>query len=110
LALQLSGGETVPALTAMAMAVARAGDPVAAREFVERALSSNSDPATAARFAAMPLVALGEVEQALRLLESIRPRGVLLRATLRMPGFDPIRSDSRFQALLEGGGDIELAR
>ncbi len=105
MALQLSGGETVPALTAMALALARAGDSVGARGFVERALSSNSDPATAARFAAMPLVALGEVEQTLRLLESIRPRGVLLRANLRMPEFDPIRSNPRFQALQEPDGN-----
>ncbi|MCZ6699012.1 MAG: protein kinase, partial [Planctomycetota bacterium] len=89
LALQLSGGETVPALTAMAMAAARSGDSVAARGFVERALSSNSDPATTARFVGMALLALGEVERALVLLEHTRPRGVLLRATLRMPEYDP---------------------
>ncbi len=71
----------------------------------ERALGSNSDPTTTGRFVAMPLVAMGEVEQALRLLESIRPRGVLLRATLRMPEFDPIRSDPRFQALQEPNGN-----
>ena len=85
----------------MAMALARAGDSVGARGFIERALSSNSDPTTAARFVAMALVAMGEVEEALRLLESSRHRGVLLRAPLRMPAFDPIRSNPRFQALRE---------
>ncbi len=105
LALRMSGGETVPALTAMAMAVARAGDSVAARRFVERALGSDADPTTAARFVAMPLVVMGEVEEALRLLESIRPRGVLLWANLRMPEFDPIRSNPRFQALQESDGN-----
>ena len=103
MALQLGGGENVPALTAMA--VARSGDSVAARAFVERALGSNSDPTTTARFVAMALVALGEVEQTLRLLESVRPRGVLLRATLRMPEFDPIRSKPRLQALQEPSGN-----
>ena len=44
-------------------------------------------------------------EQALLLLESIRPRGVLLRAALRMPEFDPIRSNPRFQALQEPSGN-----
>ena len=100
LALRLSGGETVPALTAMAMAVARAGDSVAAQGLVERALSPIADPATSARFAALALVGLDD-HRAFQLLESIRPRGVLLRATLRMPEFDPIRSHPRFQALLE---------
>ncbi len=106
LALQMSGGETVPALTAMAMAAARAGDSAAARGFVERALSSDSDRATTARFVAMALVAMGDIEQALRLLrESNRTQGVLLRANLRMAEFDPIRSNPRFQALQESDGN-----
>ena len=101
LALRLSGGETVPALTAMAMAAARAGDSVAARGFVERALSGIADHATTARFVAMALVASGQIERAFQLLESVRLRGVLFRETLRMPEFDPIRANPRFQALLE---------
>ena len=100
MALQLGGGENVHAFTAMAMAVARSGDSVAARGFAERALGSGSDPTTAARFGTMALVAMGEVEQALRLLESL-PQSVLLRASLRMPEFDPVRSNPRFQALQE---------
>lgn len=99
MALQLSGGETVPALTAMAMA--RLGDTVAARGLVERALNSDADSATAARFVAMALVELGEIDRTFGLLESVRPRGVLLRANLRMPEFDAVQDHPRFQALLK---------
>jgi serine/threonine-protein kinase len=100
LALRLSGGEPVHALTAMAMAVARAGDSTAARGFVERALRiAKKSAAAPARFGAMALVGLDD-DRAVRLLERIRPRGVLFRATLRMPEFDPIRDHPRFQALL----------
>ncbi len=106
MALQLSGGEAVPALTATAMALARLGDTVAARGLVERALSSNADSATAARFVSMALVELGEIDRAFGLLESFRHRGVLLRATLRMPEFDPVRSNPRIQALLKGGANF----
>ena len=100
LALRLSGEESVPALTGLAMAINRAGDTIAALGVVERALRASDDPTTSARFAAMALVGLDD-DRALRMLENMRPRGVLLRATLRMPEFDPIRSNPRLQALLE---------
>ena len=100
LALQLSGGENVHALVATAMAVARAGDTDAAQALVERALGSGVNPATLARFVPMALVALGDIDRALSLLESVRTRDVLLRAALRMPEFDAVRDHPRFQALL----------
>jgi hypothetical protein len=84
----------------MAMAVARAGDSTAAQGFVERALRFAKESAAApARFGAMALVGLDD-DRAVRMLERMRPRGVLFRATLRMPEFDPIRDHPRFQALL----------
>ena len=49
--------------------------------------------------AAMGLVGLDD-ERALRLLEDIRPRGKVFWSHLRVPEYDPIRSNPRFQALL----------
>ena len=47
------------------------------------------------------LLAHGERERALRLLESLQPRGPVLGFALRWPTCDPLRSDPRFQRLVE---------
>ncbi len=104
-AVRLSRGDNAYALTTMALAVARAGDTIAARGLVDDALSMLNDPVTnpLAAVVAMGLVGLDD-ERALELLEGVRPRGMVFWSHLRAPEFDPIRSSPRFQALLEVDG------
>ena len=110
LALRFSGGDSVQALAALSLAAGAAGDLSAAREFAEHGIRATEDLTTQVfktGWLAMALVASGDTERALQLLEGVRPRGRFLWAFLRAPEFDPIRSDTRFQSLLEGS---EVAR
>src|SRR5207245_8957063 len=47
------------------------------------------------------LDALGQRDRALGVLERLRPRGVQLWSNLRYPEFDPLRSNPRFQRVLD---------
>jgi hypothetical protein len=48
----------------------------------------------------MALVALGEHDAAIDLLERVQPRGAKLWFGLRMPEFDAVRAHPRFQRLV----------
>ena len=94
----------------LAMVEARAGDTVAGRARVERVQQSfpstgsaaaSSVHARQAHALGMALVAVGELDRALDLLERASPRGAQLWLYLFGPEFDPIRSRPRFQRLLE---------
>lgn len=52
------------------------------------------------RAVAAALVALGDTQKALDVLESVHPRGPWYAAALRDPAFDKTRSSSRFRALI----------
>jgi TolB-like protein/Flp pilus assembly protein TadD len=82
----------------------RTGDTSAARERVERLLrSEHANRATVAQnwYLAATLVALGDRDRAIRLLERLGPRDPRLWFRLRYPELDPVRSDPRFQRLVE---------
>jgi TolB-like protein/Tfp pilus assembly protein PilF len=82
----------------------RAGDTSAARERVERLLRSehaNRPTPLPKWYLAATLVALGDRDRAIRLLERLGPRGPRLWFRLRFPELDPVRSDPRFQRLVE---------
>jgi len=84
---------------------AQAGDTARARERVERLLRSEASAdhpsILMGWYIGMALVGLGDHQRALDFLERVSPRGGKLWFGLRMPEFDPIRSDLRFQRLLE---------
>ena len=50
---------------------------------------------------AWALLAVGEQERGLSLLERVTPRGAALWFWLRSPGFDPVRSQPRFKRIVE---------
>jgi hypothetical protein len=83
---------------------AATGDSAAARagaEALARGVSGTApiEPSLGTNVAAA-LLAVGERVRCLDLLERVRPRGAFLWFTLRDPGWDPIRTDPRFQRLV----------
>jgi len=84
---------------------ALSGDTAAARARLARVAALLSDPTRsnylAAFGVAMAYVRLGDRARALSVLEDARPRGLRIWFLTRDPGFDPIRQDPRFRALVE---------
>lgn len=104
-ALRTGGGDSSIGNALLAMASARGGDTVTARALVSRALWAFPDSVLPALIEerlipAVALVALGDREGALGLLERVHPRGATLWSGLRAPDFDPIRAEPRFQRLV----------
>lgn len=102
-AMRLGAGDELAAAV-LTLAEVRAGDTLAARARLERALRGiphlERPGPTEALFGAA-LVALGDRERALDFLERVGPRGVQLVFELRAPEFDDIRSHPRFQRIVE---------
>jgi serine/threonine-protein kinase len=84
---------------------ASAGDTAAARARLERLVAELPDPRhpsyTAAQWLSLGFLRSGDRERALALLEAARPQGQFLWNVLRDPGFDPLRNEPRFRALVE---------
>ncbi len=103
-AVRLSPGFSFPAEAALALVDVRSSDTVAARSRVERLVREAGDldrPTSEMYWLGTALVALGEQERALDLLERVRPRGARLWYHLRSPEFDSIRAHPRYQRLVE---------
>ena len=86
----------------LAMLDAAAGDSGSARARVARLVREvpvSDRPTSGNYWLSAALVAIGERERALALLERIRPRGIKLWFYLRYPEFDPLRGDPRFQQI-----------
>src|SRR3989442_1719113 len=101
-AVRLSPGVTVPGEAVLAMLDAAAGDSGSARARVARLAReapASDRPTSGNYWLSAALVAIGERERALALLERIRPRGIKLWFYLRYPEFDPLRGDPRFQQI-----------
>jgi tetratricopeptide (TPR) repeat protein len=87
----------------MAVVELRAGDTLAARRRVEPLVDHLLASHQATEFDAwlgIPLLALGEGERALDLLE-LAPRGPWLMWILRLPEFDVLRDNPRFHRIVE---------
>jgi tetratricopeptide (TPR) repeat protein/tRNA A-37 threonylcarbamoyl transferase component Bud32 len=100
LALTLDTVYSAPARSLLAMVHAARGDRSRANQEIRKAMADlpEGDVApTEVRFIAVALVALGLKDQALSLIERARPRGATLWFYLTASGFDPIRSEPRFQ-------------
>jgi len=91
-------------LAPLAAVAAHAGDSVAARQLMDRALArfaSRSVGPLVGQMLAMGLVAAGRSAEALEALERVEPRGLALWWATQAPELDPLRSEPRFQRLSE---------
>jgi TolB-like protein/Tfp pilus assembly protein PilF len=87
---------------ALAQVEARTGDTRDARTRLERLLRERPTPdLEEGQYIIVALDALGQRDRALGVLERLRPRGVQLWSNLRYPEFDPLRSNPRFQRVLD---------
>jgi len=87
---------------ALAQVEARTGDTLDARTRLERLLRERPTPdLEEGQYVIVALDALGQRDRALGVLEQLHPRGVQLWSNLRYPEFDPLRSNPRFQRVLD---------
>jgi len=104
-AVRLRAGYRLPGAAVLVLAALAAGDTGAARarlDALEREIESAGRPTvTDAAWVGRALVALGNPDRALDLLERVRPRGARLWFYLRSPEFDAVRSNPRFRRLVE---------
>lgn len=104
-ALQVGGSLQLPGEAALAVVDALAGDTAGARgraATLERYFVDPTRPTfREGLFAASAFVAGGDKDGALRVLESVQPRGLELWSGLRLPVFDPLRAEPRFLRLME---------
>ncbi|MGB5675273.1 MAG: tetratricopeptide repeat protein, partial [Gemmatimonadota bacterium] len=99
-ALEISPGD-LNYTQVLAFVVARAGDEAEARRLMESV--TGSDPTRLA----LAHVALGETDEALRLVELAVDEGSPFRAELGDPAYDPIRAEPRFQEAMRRVGLID---
>jgi serine/threonine-protein kinase len=104
MALRLGRGYRLPGEAALVILDARCGRIDAARHrasTLESLMLNARHPVyREGAYAAAALVAAGESDRALDMLERIQPHGAELSAALRAPWFDPIRDDPRFRRLV----------
>lgn len=92
------------ALAVLAQVEARTGDAASGRARLEPVLASVAEGPISVREGYeldLALVATGQKDRALDLLERVRPRGAWLWSYLVFPGFDPIRAEPRFVRIFE---------
>ena len=103
-AARLSAGLSIPAEALLVLTAVRAGDTTAALMRLDRltTLAARPNrPSQPAYWLGAALVGVGKAERAFEILSRLQPRGVRLWYYLRYPEFDSVRSDPRFQRLLE---------
>lgn len=104
-ALQIDPSYELPGQGVLAAALAALGDETVAEQTLARARRAMVRPdrpsTTEAYYLANALLHMGRREEALRTLESARPRGVWLWFYFQSPTFDPIRQDERFRRVME---------
>jgi hypothetical protein len=104
MALRLGGGYRLPGEAALVVLDAHAGRPAAARRraatLASFLLDARHPHYREGVYTAAALVAAGESDRALDVLEHATPRGAQLWASLRAPWLDPIRDRPRFRRLV----------
>ncbi len=106
MALRTGGPDSSLGVALLAIVNVRSGDTATARARLSRMFRASPDTVWEALLEErlLPVVAfvtLGDREEALNLLEHVRPRGARLWSGLRAPEFDSMRTEPRFQRLVE---------
>jgi hypothetical protein len=106
MALRTGGPDSSLGEALLAIVNVRSGDTATARARLNRIFRASLDTTWEALLEeqllpVVALVTLGDREEALSLLERVRPQGARLWSGLRAPEFDDLRSDPRFQRLVE---------
>jgi len=103
-AVRIGGAQRLAELVAIQVD-ARTGDSVVARSRLDSLLvafaPADSIPVRDGYEIALALLATGQRQRALDVLERTRPRGPWLWTYLLFPGFDRVRQDQRFQRVFE---------
>jgi adenylate cyclase len=90
------------------------GDTSGAATLESRMLAATRDPRhlslVEAAFISSVMARAGRTDAALSYLENAQPRSALLWVVVRVAAFDPLRSEPRFQRLLEGLRPLGAAR
>ena len=104
MATRIGGEDRLYGEAALVVVQARLGDTVAARAGAEAlAATALRTPGVAIEvgwFTASALVAVGDYDRALDVLERVRPRGRHLWCDLQWIGLDPLRTNPRFQRIM----------
>lgn len=104
-AIRIDPSYSIPARAVLAVALWGLGDSIAAARELDRALGGLANPdapgQTDALFIGGALVSMGRIEEALRIIESARPRSAWLWFYLQHPDFAPVHDEPRFRAVVE---------
>jgi len=105
MAIRFGTGYRLPGLAVLTMVDARSGDTLAARARLEellRAVVDSLHPSPRdARYVGPALLATGGENRLLEFLERVEPRRATLWFDLRLPEYDSVRANPRFQRLVE---------
>jgi len=105
MAIRFGAGYRLPGLAVLTMVDARSGDTLAARarlqELLQAIVDSLHPSPRDARYVGPALLATAGENRLVEFLERVEPRRATLWFDLRLPEYDTIRANPRFQQLVE---------
>ncbi len=96
--------ETYYGSAPLAAVAAHRGDTATTRHLMARAVApfaTRTPGPLVSQMLALGLIAAGQPDEAMTLLQRTEPQGALLWISVQFPAFEPLRHDERFQRLIE---------